>query len=86
MNLRNRAESAAAGVFETLAASPTENQAKRVTEQIEKVLIDALLEEGKRCADVARKICAADRDLARNVAREVRLSNEALIANLSALR
>ena len=86
MNLRNRAESAAAGVFETLAAAPTEDQAKRVTEQIEKVLIDALIEEGRRCADVARNFCAADRDLARNVAREVRLSNEALIANLSALR
>ncbi len=86
MNLRNRAESAAAGVFETLAASPTEDQARSVTEQIEKVLIDALLEEGKRCADVARKICAADQVLARNVAREVRRSNEVLIANLSSMR
>ena len=86
MDLRNRAERAAAGVFETLAASPTEDQAKRVTVQIEKALIDVLLQEGKRCADVARDCCAADHDLARKVAREVRLSNEALIANLSALR
>ena len=86
MNLRNRAESAAAGVFETLAASPTKDQARSVVEQIEKVLIDALLEEGKRCADVAREFCAADQALARNVAREVRRSNEVLIANLSSMR
>ncbi len=86
MNLRDRAEGAAAGVFETLAATPTEDQERKVTELIEKAVIDALLEEGKRCADVARRCCAADDDLARKVAREVRLSNVALIANLSALR
>ena len=86
MNLRNRAESAAAGVFETVAASPTEDQARRVTKQIVKALIETLLEEGKRCADVARDCCAPDHDLARKVAREVRLSNEALIANLSSMR
>ncbi len=86
MNLRERAESAAAGVYETLSASPTGDQAKRVTELIEKMVIDAVIEEGKRCAQVARESCASDHEMARKVARDVRISNEALIANLSSMR
>lgn len=86
MNLRERAESVAAGVFETLAASPTEDQAKKVVELIEQVIIKALLEEGKRCSHVARECCSADQDMAHKVAREIRLSNQALIANLSSMR
>ena len=86
MNLRERAESAAASVFETLSVSPTGDQAKRATELIEKIVIDAVIEEGRRCAKVARDCCASDRDMARKVAREVRLSNVALIANLSSMR
>ncbi len=86
MNIRERAQSAAAGVIETLAASPTEAQTKQVTKLIERVVIDAMIEEGKRCASVARECGVADREVARRVAREIRLSNEALIANLSSLR
>ncbi len=86
MTLRERAESAATVVVKALAASPTEDQAKKVTELIEQAVIDALLEEAGRCADVARKCCAADRDLAHKVAREITNSNVALIANLSSLR
>jgi hypothetical protein len=86
MNIQERAESAAAGVIETLAASPTEAQTKKVTQLIERVVIDAMIEEGKRCAGVARECGVADRDVARRVAHEIRVSNEALIANLSSLR
>ncbi len=86
MTLRERAESAAAVVFTTLAASPTEDQTKNVTELIEQAVIDALLAEASRCADVARECCSADQDMAHKVAREITLSNVALIANLSSLR
>ena len=57
-----------------------------VTKLIERVVIDAMIEEGKRCASVARECGLADREVARKVAQEIRLSNEALIANLSSLR
>ena len=86
MNIRERAQSAAAGVIETLAASPTEAQTKKVTQLIERVVIDAMIEEGKRCAGVARECGVPDREVARRVAREIQLSNKALIANLSSLR
>ncbi len=86
MDLRKRAEGAAAGVFETLSASPTKVQADHVTKLIEQVIIDTLLDEGRRCAKVARDCGVADRDLAHKAAREIRLSNAALIANLSSLR
>ena len=86
MNIRERAQSAAAGVIETLAASPTEAQTTKVTKLIERMVIEAMIEEGKRCASVARECGLADRQAARRVAREIRLSNEALIANLSSLR
>ncbi len=86
MNIQERAESAAAGVIETLAASPTEAQTTKVTQLIERMVIEAMVEEGKRCASVARECGVADREVARRVAREIRLSNEVLIANLSSLR
>ncbi len=86
MNIQERAQSAAAGVIETLAASPTEAQTTKVTQLIERMVIEAMVEEGKRCASVARECSVADRAVARRVAREIRLSNEALIANLSSLR
>ncbi len=86
MYIQDRAESAGAGVIETMAASPTQAQTKKVTQLIERVVIDAMIEEGKRCASVARECGLADREAARRVAHEIRVSNEALIANLSSLR
>ena len=53
---------------------------------IQEAVIQAALESRSACVDVARECCAADRDLAHKLAEEMRLANNALIANLSSMR
>ncbi len=86
MTFRERAEKAAKEVFETLQASPSDEQTQRVLEVIEKATIEAVLEEQQRCVHVAMECCSVHRDLAHKVGEEMRRSELVLIANLSALR
>ena len=59
---------------------------KEIADAIEHTITLALLEERKRCADVAFKCCEEDMDKAHKVAEEINRVNTALIANLSAMR
>jgi hypothetical protein len=86
MELRDRAESAARSVYEILEAAPTEDQAKRVADALERAAIEIVLEERKRFETVARECCSPDLDTAHKIAQQVRQDDAALIANLSALR
>ncbi len=79
MTFRERAEKAAKEVFETLQASPSDEQTQRVLDVIERATIEAVLEEQQRFSGVHR-------DLASKVGEEMRQSELVLIANLSALR
>ncbi len=79
MTFRERAEKAAKEVFETLQASPSDEQRERVLNLIERATIEAVLEEQQRFSGVHR-------DLAHKVGEEIRQSELVLIANLSALR
>jgi predicted GTPase len=84
-SLRKRAESATKEVQEILGVS-AENQPKEVTEAIEHAITTVLLEERKRCAEVASKCWEDDRDRAEKVESEINRINSALIANLSSMR
>ena len=86
MSFRERSESAARGVYDTLAAAPSDEQAKAVVAIIEKAIIDAVVEANQRCTNVAMKCCSADRDIAHKIAEEIKREETALIANLSAMR
>ena len=74
MTFRERAENAAKEVFETLQASPSDEQTERVLDIIEKATIEAVLETQR-----------GHRDRAHKVGEEIRRSELVLIANLSAL-
>ena len=84
-SLRERAEQATQEVQGTLGVSAEEHP-KEIEDAIEQAIINALLEERHRCADVAFECCNEDRDKAHKIADEIRRVNTALVANLSAMR
>ncbi len=84
-NLRERAESTAKEVQQILGHS-TSDHPKEVTDAIEQAIINALVQERQRCADVARMCCAEDAEKAKLVAEEVSRVKSVLITNLSSLR
>lgn len=86
MDSRKHARSAAKTVCTMLHATPSDELEKQITEVIEHAVIEAVREDGARCAKVAMDCCSADRDLAHKVADEIRRANTALIANLSSMR
>ncbi len=84
-SLRERAETAAKEVQEILGLT-ADTHPKEIADAIERTITNALLEERKRCADVASKCYKDDREKAISIAEEINRVNTALIANLSALR
>ncbi len=75
MTFRERAEKAAKEVFETLQASPSDEQTERVLNIIERATIEAVLEAQR-----------GHRDRVHKVGENLRQSEQVLIAYLSALR
>lgn len=84
-NLRERAEITAKEVQDILGQS-SENNSKKLTDAIEQAIINALVEERQRCADVARMCCAEDAEKAKLVSDEIRRVKSVLITNLTSLR
>lgn len=84
-SLRERAEETTKKVQDALGLSD-ENHSKEIADAVEQAIINALLEERKRCADVAFKCCIEDQDKAHQVAEEIKRVNTALVTNLSSMR
>jgi hypothetical protein len=84
-SLRARAEFATKEVQQILGETG-DCHPKEIADAIERAITNALLEERKRCAEVASKCCEDDPEKADMVAEEVNRINTALMANLSALR
>ena len=84
-SLRERAEAATKEVQEILGVT-ADTHPKEIADALEQTIINALLEERQRCADVAFKCCSEDMDKAHKIAKEINRGNTALIANLSSMR
>jgi predicted Zn-ribbon and HTH transcriptional regulator len=84
-NLRERAEDTAQEVQKILGRS-NKNHPKEVADAIEHAIINALVEERQRCADVARICCADDAEKAKHVSEEIARVKSVLISNLSSMR
>ena len=84
-SFRERAEAATKEVQELLGVSADTNQ-KEIADAVERAIINALLEERHRCADVAIKYCGDDLKKGQNIAEEINRTNAALVANLSSMR
>ncbi len=84
-NLKERADAATKEVQDILGVS-ADTHPKEIADAIERTIINALLEERKRCAEVALKCCGDDRKRGQTIAEEINRFNTALMANLSAMR
>ena len=84
-SLKDRAEAATKEVQGILGGSGESNQ-EEIADAIERSITNALVEERKRCADVATECLSDDRETGERVAEEINRINSALIANLSAMR
>ena len=80
MKLRERADRVAKSIFSTLQTTPDAGVAKEVADVIEKAIIDVVLEERQRCANVAVGHGTPDADLAHKIAEDIRRARDAEIA------
>ena len=84
-SLSERAVAATKEVQDILGVS-ADTHSKEIADAIERTIINALLEERKRCAEVALKCCEDDRKRGQTIAEEINRINTALVANLSSMR
>ncbi len=84
-NLRERADAATKEVQEILGVS-ADTHPKEIADALERTIINVILEERQRCADVALKCCGEDRKKGQTIIEEINRTNAALVANLSAMR
>jgi len=86
MDLRTRAETAVKDACEAIRATLSEEETRKVSDVIERAIIDAVRESSQRSSSAAALCCSADQDMAHKIAEEIERANVALIANLSSMR
>ena len=79
MTLRERADRVAKSIFSALQTSPDADRVKAATDVIEKAIIEVVLEERQRCANVAVAHGTPDADRASKIAEEIRRAENAEI-------
>ncbi len=84
MTLRERADRVAKSIFLALQMSPDADQTKEATDVIEKAIINIVLEERQRCANVAIAHGTPDADRANKIAEEIRRAEDAEITGRAA--
>ena len=84
MTLRERADRVAKSIFLALQMSPDADQAKEATDVIEKAIIDVVLQERQRCANVAVAHGTPDADRASKIAEAIRRAEDAEITGHAA--
>lgn len=83
--LKVRAEETTANVLEILGL-PADDHPKEVASAIEKAIIEALIDERHRCADMVFESYKEDAEKAKTVSEGIRAVKSVLISNLSSLR
>ena len=86
MTLRIDAETTANEICELVGCNLDHDQKTKLLDIIEKALISVALETRNKSADVALQKSQVELDLAHEISREIRRSDEVLIANLSSMR
>ena len=86
MDIRQKAEKAVQDACAAISATLDEDQAKKVSDVIERALVDVMREAAKEHSVAARACCSPDDDIAHKITDEIHRRNDALIANLQGLR
>jgi hypothetical protein len=83
--LKERAEKTTVKVLDVLGL-PNDDHSQEVTEAIEAAIIEALVAERHRCADLAIDTFGGHTDKASELAEQIRRVQSVLVTNLSSLR
>ncbi len=86
MNISENAKSTSSAVCALLGVDAGEERLREVSRVIERSMINAVLNEAERYSHVVLNCCSADLDMAHKLTKEIRASNQALMANLSSMR
>lgn len=73
------------GALKELEGTLNDDQTAKVAEVIRASVVRGLLEAQHQAVDACRNVSEAEQDLAHKIATEIRLKNDALIVNLSAM-
>ncbi len=84
-NLNIHAQKATQNIFDILGLRPSGAQGDKVAQAIEQVIVKALEKSVERSTNATTKFLATDRRLGNEIAEEIRLANNVLIANMSAM-
>ena len=86
MDLRQRVEAAVQDISKMVPTPLDAEQTSKLSEIVERTLIDLMRECAKHHSGVVRECCPPDQDLAHKISAEISQRNDALIANLTGLR
>ncbi len=86
MDLRQTVESVVQEIGKVLPTPLDAEQTGKVSEIVEKALVEVMRDLAKHHSGVVQECCPPDQDLAHKIAREIAQKNDALIANLTGLR
>jgi hypothetical protein len=86
MSYRSQAQTAAEDVWALLGTDPGSDNAKKITDIIERAIIESARQSHESCAKVVVDCCPQDRDIAQKITTRIHQKRDALIANLSSLR
>lgn len=86
MGFKTDARNVAKAVETALGIDLDDGQIGEVTDIIEQAILRTAVETTKNCSTHAVACCPADQDIAHKIARKLKQAEDALVANLSALR
>ncbi len=86
MSYRSHAETAAEAVQALLGTDPGPENAEKITDIIERAIIESARQVHESCAKVVVDCCPQDRDIAHKITSRIHQKRDALIANLNSLR
>jgi hypothetical protein len=86
MDLRQHVESVVQDVCKVVPTSLDAEQTGKISEIVERALVEVMRELAKHHSGAAQECCPPDQDLAHKIATEISQKNDALIANLTGLR
>ena len=86
MSIQRLAQDALEEIKKSVSANLTEPETDAIAKILEEKMIEAVKHSSKSCATAAATACGAESDLAHKIAKEVQLTQNALIANLKSMR
>lgn len=86
MSIKRLTKDALKQITNTVSTELTPAESEAIAKILEEKMIEAVKHSSKSCATAAATACGAESDIAHKIAREVKLAQNALIANLKSMR